>query len=182
MPQPAGCTVQKHAQLSISHRFFRCFPVCVAFPIGFCSVLAISRLSAHAGFDLHLSFNSVRGFGGGGWGGGGVMTSMRLRLVFSFSFVDLLLPLLVAIVLVVISGYLLLGFPHVDHAKTSSFCGFPDQNFEKDAKIERKSTKSIVFATLSQKCYQKTRTKSVGKRKHRHIVLLTKTWQNTRFS
>ena len=43
-------------------------------------------------------------------------TSMRMGLVFSFSFVDLLL-----IVLVVISGYLLLGFPHVDHAKTSRF-------------------------------------------------------------
>ena len=88
------------------------------------------------------------------WGrGGGVMTSMRLRLVF-FSFVDLLLPLLVAIVLVVISGCLLLGFPHVDHAKTSRFCSFPDKNFENDAKIElKKSTKSTVFATLSQKRY-----------------------------
>ena len=57
----------------ISHRFFRCFPlcVCVAFRIGFCNVLAISRLSAHAGFDLHLSFNSVLGFGGGDGGVGG---------------------------------------------------------------------------------------------------------------
>ena len=59
--------------------------MCVAFRIGICSVLAISRLSAHASFDLHLFLNSVRGFGGG------VMTSMRLRLVFSFSFGDLLL-------------------------------------------------------------------------------------------
>ena len=64
--------------------------MCVAFRIGICSVLAISRLSAHASFDLHLFLNSVRGFGGG-MGGGGVMTSMRLRLVFSFSFGDLLL-------------------------------------------------------------------------------------------
>ena len=64
--------------------------MCVAFRIGICSVLAISRLFAHASFDLHLFLNSVRGFGGG-WGGGGVMTSMRLRLVFSFSFGDLLL-------------------------------------------------------------------------------------------
>ena len=47
-----------------------CFPVCVAFRIGFCSVSAISRLSAHASFDLHLSLNSVQGFGGG-WGVGG---------------------------------------------------------------------------------------------------------------
>ena len=89
MPQPAGCTVQKHAQLSISHPFFRRFPACVTFRFRFCSVLAISRLSAHAGFDLHLSFNSVLGGLGrrGGDGGGGVMTtSMRLRLVFSFSF------------------------------------------------------------------------------------------------
>ena len=32
----------------------------------------------------------------------------------------------------------------------------------------------MVFATLSQKRYQKTRTKNIAKRKHRHIVLLTK--------
>ena len=73
------------------------------------------------------------------------MTSMRLRLVFSFSFVDLLLPLLVAIVLVVISGYLLLGFPHVDHAKTSRFCNFPDKNFENDAKIELKKARKAWY-------------------------------------
>ena len=40
--------------------------MCVAFRIGFCSVFAIFRLSAHASFDLHLSLNSVRGFGGDG--------------------------------------------------------------------------------------------------------------------
>ena len=67
------------------------------------------------------------GSGGERGEGGGVMTSTRMRLVFSFCFVDLLL-----IVLVVISGYLLLGFPHVDHAKTSRFF------FESDAKIELK--------------------------------------------
>ena len=49
--------------------FFRCFPVCVAFRIGFGSVFSISRLSAHASFDLHLFLNSVRGFGGDGGGG-----------------------------------------------------------------------------------------------------------------
>ena len=51
--------VQKPARRSVSHRFFRCFPVCVAFRIGICSVLAISRLSAHASFDLHSFLNSV---------------------------------------------------------------------------------------------------------------------------
>ena len=117
------------------------------------------------------------GRGGGGEGGGGAMTSMRMRLVLSFCFIDLLL-----IVLVVISGYSLLGFPHVDHAKTSRFCNFPDKIFENDANIElKKSTKSMVFASLSQKRYQKTRTQNIGKRKHRHIVLLTKTSQNTGF-
>ena len=40
----------------ISHRFLRCF--------------AESQLSAHASLDLHLSFSSVRGWGGGGIGGG----------------------------------------------------------------------------------------------------------------
>ena len=45
--------------------------MCVAFRIGICSVLAISRLSAHASFDLHLFLNSVRGSCAGGMGGGG---------------------------------------------------------------------------------------------------------------
>ena len=54
----------------ISHRFLRCF--------------ADSRLFAHAGLDLQLSFSSVRGWGG-------LMTSMRMRLVSSVSFVALLL-------------------------------------------------------------------------------------------
>ena len=70
MRQPAGYTVQKNAELSISHRFFRCFPVCVcvrvAFRIGFYGVFADSRLFAHASLDLHLSFSSVRGWGGMG--------------------------------------------------------------------------------------------------------------------
>ena len=41
--------------------FFSVFSCVCRISIGFCSVLAISRLSAHAGFDLHLSFKSVRG-------------------------------------------------------------------------------------------------------------------------
>ena len=70
---------------------------------------------------------------GGGGGGGGVMTSMRMRLVFSFCFVDRLL-----IVLVVISGYFLLGFPHVDHAKTSRFCNFEDKTSKMTRKLNLK--------------------------------------------
>ena len=89
----------------------------------------------------------------------------------------------VAFVLVVISGYLLLDIPHVYHAKTLSFCSFSDKNFAADPKIEQsQNTKSMVFATLSQKCYHKTRTKNIGKRKPRNVVLLTKTSQNTGFS
>ena len=82
--------------------------------------------------------------------GGGEMTSMRMRLVFSFSFVDLLR---LSIVSVVISGYLFLDFPHVYHAKTSSFCSSPEENFATAPKIEQKHTNSMVFATLSQKRY-----------------------------
>ena len=73
---------------------------------------------------------AVVGRGGGGWG---AMTSMRMRLVFSFCFVDLLL-----IVLVVISGYLLLGFPDVDHAITSRFCNFPDKTSKMTLKLNLK--------------------------------------------
>ena len=87
MKQPAGCTVQNYAQLSVSHRDFLCFPVCVAFRIGFCSAFAISRLSAHASFDLRLSSKSVQGFGGGR---GGDDVHATVTCVF-FSFGDLLL-------------------------------------------------------------------------------------------
>ena len=89
----------------------------------------------------------------------------------------------VALGLVLLSGCLLLDFPNVYHAKTSSFCSFSDKNFATDPKIEQsQNTKSMVFATLSPKCYQKTRTKNMGKRKPRNVVLLTKTSQNTGFS
>ena len=45
-------------------------PMCVALRIGFCGVFAESRLFAHhASLDLHLSFSSVRGWGGGEGGG-----------------------------------------------------------------------------------------------------------------
>ena len=74
-------------------------------------------------------------------------------------------------------------FPNVYHAKTSSFCSFSDKNFATDPKIaQSQNTKSMVFATLSPKCYQKTRTKNMGKRKPRNVVLFTKTSQNTGFS
>ena len=83
-PQPARCTVQKHAQLSISHRFCSVFS-CVSH---FASVFAVFlptldflHMPDHAGFDLRLSFSSVRGWGGV-WGEG-VITSMRMRLVSS---------------------------------------------------------------------------------------------------
>ena len=66
-----------------------CFPVCVAFRIGFCSGFAICRLSAHASFDLHLSLNSLRGFGGGGGMGGDSV--LNCDLCFLLSFGDLLL-------------------------------------------------------------------------------------------
>ena len=89
----------------------------------------------------------------------------------------------VALVLVVLSGCLLLDFPNVYHAKTSSFCSFSDKNFATDPQIaQSQNTKSMVFATLSPKCYQKTRTKNMGKRKPRNVVLFTKTSPNTGFS
>ena len=81
-PQPARCTVQKHAQLSISHSFFRCFPV-----YRFCCVFADSRLSAHAGScRLRLASICLSALcgGGGGMGGGGDNVHANAVCVFCF--------------------------------------------------------------------------------------------------
>ena len=86
----------------------------------------------------------------------------------------------VAIVLVVISGCLLLDFPHVYHAKTSSFCSFPDKNFATDPKIEHKKHEKLGICDTFAKTLPKT--ENIGKRNHRNVVLLTKTSQNTGFS
>ena len=56
----------------------------------------------------------------------------------------------VAIVWVVISGYLLLDFAHAYHAKTWSFCSFPDKNFATDARIEQKTRKACICDTFAK--------------------------------
>ena len=53
----------------LSLLLFLLLPMCVAFRINFYGVFAESRLFAHASLDLHLSFSSVRGWGGDGGGG-----------------------------------------------------------------------------------------------------------------
>ena len=60
--------------------------MCVAFRIGFYGVFADSRLFAHASLDLHLSFSSVRGWGGdaGAGGGGGDDVHANAACVFCF--------------------------------------------------------------------------------------------------
>ena len=92
--------------------------------------------------------------------------------MFSFSFGDLLLLGCGAVCRRSFQDTCCLTFHTSTMQKTST-----------DLKIEQKqNTKNMVFATLSQKCYQKTRTKNIGKRKHRNVLLLTKTSQNTGFS
>ena len=68
MRQPASCTAQKNAELSISHRFFRCFPMCVAFRIGF--LRCFCRLSTFCTCQLRLAFVFQLCAGVGGKGGG----------------------------------------------------------------------------------------------------------------
>ena len=106
------------------------------------------------------------------------MTSMQMRLVFSLSLLDYVGCSCtadadsdvahVAIVLVVISGCLLLDFPYVYHAKTSSFCSFPDKNFATDPKIEhRKHEKHGIcdtFAKAKNKNRKHWKTKSPKRR------------------
>ena len=90
MSQSPGCTVQKRVDLCISHRFLRCFPLCVAFCIGFYSILGDD---VHANVTFVFSFLCSRAGAVHWWGGvgvGGVMTSMRVRLLFSLSCVHAL--------------------------------------------------------------------------------------------
>ena len=92
---------------------------------------------------------------GRGVGGGGVMTSMRMRLVFSFCFVDPLLINRFGGDFRIVVAWLSTRRP----CKNLAFFSLSRQKLENDARI--------------------TRTKNIEKRKHRHIVLLTKTSQNS---
>ena len=104
-------------------------------------------------------------------GGGGMMTSIRMRLVLSFSLLDFVGCSTtadadsdvadVAIVLVVISGYLLLDFPHAYHAKTSSFCSFPDKNFATDHKIEQNTRKAWYLRHFRKNATKKQKQKTL---------------------
>ena len=63
----------------------------------------------------------------------------------------------------VISGCLLLHFAQIDHAKTSSFYSFQDNNLKIAAQFPlKKNNKSMVFATLSQKRCLKKQTQKHG--------------------
>ena len=84
-PQPARCTVQKHAQLSISHRFFRCFPVC---RISHRLLQCFCRLSTFCIFRIMpastcICLSALCG-GGGGMGGGGDNVHANAACVFCF--------------------------------------------------------------------------------------------------
>ena len=85
-PQPARCTVQKHAQLSISHRFFRCFPVC---RISHRFLQCFCRLSTFCTCRIMpastcICLSALCGGGGGGMGGGGDNVHANAACVFCF--------------------------------------------------------------------------------------------------
>ena len=67
MPQPAGCTVQKHAQLSISHRFF--FGVFLLCRISHRFLQCFGHLSTFCTCRLRIAF--VFQLCAGVWGGDG---------------------------------------------------------------------------------------------------------------
>ena len=115
--------------------------------------------------------------------GGGVMTSMRMRLLSSVSFVALLLKRCRLLCEALDAASYCFSFETSTMQKPRVFAAFQTKTSKTTQKINlKKGKKSMVFATLSQKCYQKTRTKNMGKRKRRHIVLLTKTSQITGFA
>ena len=78
-----GGRVMTSMRMRLVSSVFCCCFLCVAFRIGFYGVFADSRLFAHASLDLHLSFSSVRGWGGG-MGGGGDNVHANAACVFCF--------------------------------------------------------------------------------------------------
>ena len=60
-----GRTEHKNSELSMSHRFLRCFPTISG------QHCADSPLFAHASVDFHVYLTSVQGWGGGRMRGGG---------------------------------------------------------------------------------------------------------------
>ena len=109
-------------------------------------------------------------------GGGGGDDVQRMRLLSSVSVVALLLKRCRLLCEALVAASYCFSFETSTMQKPRAFFSFPDKNFENDAKNQlKKGKKSLVFATLSQKRYQKTGTKNMGNRKRRHIVLLTKT-------
>ena len=82
--QPAGCTVQKHVELCISHFCFRCFPVCVC-RISHRFLQYFCRLSTFCTCRLGLAFVFQLCAGvWGGWGGGGDDVHANATFVFCF--------------------------------------------------------------------------------------------------
>ena len=133
--------------------------LCTAFRIGFCSVFADSRLSAHAGscrLRLAFVFQLCAGVGGG-MGGGGDNVHANAACVFCFL---LLFPMCR------ISHYCFSFETSTMQKPRVFFAAFQTNTSKTTQKINlTKSKKSMVFATLSQKRYQKTRTKNMGKTK-----------------
>ena len=159
--------------------------MCVAFRIGICSVLAISRLSAHASFDLHLLLNSVRGFGGGGWGGGGGDDVHATATCVSFSFGDLLLLRCGAVCrtrFVVLSGCLLLDFPNVYHAKPRVFAAFQTQTSQLTPKLHNHKTRKAWYLRHFRQNATKNKNKKHGKTKTPKRRLVHENLAKHRFS
>ena len=149
-PQPARCTVQKHAQLSISHRFFRCFPVS---RISHRFLQCFCRLSTFCTCRIMpastcICFSAL--CGGGGGDGGGVMTSMRMRLLSSVSFVALLLKRCRLLCEALVAPSYCFSFETSTMQKPRVFAAFQTKTSKTTQKINlKKSKKSMVFATLS---------------------------------
>ena len=152
----------------ISHRFLRCF----------------CRLSTFCTCQLRLAFvfqlcAGVRGRGMGG----GVMTSMRMRLLSSLSFVALLLKRCRLLCEALVAASYCFTIETSTMQKPRGFAAFQTKTSKTTQKINFKKARTTWYLRHFRKnATTKTRTTNMGKRKRRHIVLLTKTSQITGFA
>ena len=152
--------------------------MCVAFRIGVYDVFADSRLFAHASLDLHLSFSSVRGWGGDGGGGDDVHANAAC----SVSFVALILKRCRLLCEALVAASCCFTFETSTMQKPRVFEAFQTKTSKLTIKINTNQRRKAWYLRHFRKNLTNKKEQKTSKKRARNIILFTKTTQKSRFS